>query len=127
MLQAAGVVTAIGEFEAAFRHSDWLRGQTEHCLLATRGKPVVQLTNQSKLLSAPRGRHSEKLVEFYILVESLSPASRYLSLFHRGPSRPDWDAHGGEATTNLPYGSPTARTAERYPIDWKSVGISGAE
>ena len=25
---------------------DWLRGQTEHCLMAVRGKPVVTLTNQ---------------------------------------------------------------------------------
>jgi N6-adenosine-specific RNA methylase IME4 len=24
---------------------DWLRGQSEHCLLAVRGKPVVELTN----------------------------------------------------------------------------------
>ena len=24
---------------------DWLRGQTEHCLMAVRGKPIVELTN----------------------------------------------------------------------------------
>lgn len=80
-----------------FGTGDWLRGQTEHCLLATLGKPVVQLTNQSTLLWAPRGQHSEKPAEFYILVESLCPASRYLSLFHRGSGRPNWDLHGDEA------------------------------
>ena len=75
---------------------NWLRGQSEHCILATRGNPVIQLTNQSTLLSAPRGRHSEKPAAFYDLVESLCPASRYVSLFHRGPSRPNWDAYGDE-------------------------------
>jgi N6-adenosine-specific RNA methylase IME4 len=29
---------------------DWLRGKTEHCLLAVRGKPVVELKNQTTLL-----------------------------------------------------------------------------
>jgi N6-adenosine-specific RNA methylase IME4 len=28
---------------------DWLRGQTEHCIMAVRGKPVVTLTNQTTL------------------------------------------------------------------------------
>jgi N6-adenosine-specific RNA methylase IME4 len=75
----------------------WLRGQTEHCLLATRGKPAIELTNQSTLLHSPRGKHSEKPADFYHLVESLCPASRYASLFHRGATRPKWDAHGDEA------------------------------
>jgi N6-adenosine-specific RNA methylase IME4 len=76
----------------------WLRGQTEHCILATRGKPLIHLTNQSTLLCAARGEHSQKPATFYDLVESLCPTSRYASLFHRGPSRPNWDAHGDEAT-----------------------------
>jgi N6-adenosine-specific RNA methylase IME4 len=75
----------------------WLRGQTEHCVLATRGKPLIHLTNQSTLLCAARGKHSQKPATFYDLVESLCPAPRYASLFHRGPSRPNWDAHGDEA------------------------------
>jgi N6-adenosine-specific RNA methylase IME4 len=76
---------------------NWLRGQTEHCVLATRGKPLIHLTNQSTLLCAARGKHSEKPATFYDLVESLCPAPRYASLFHRGPSRPNWDAHEDEA------------------------------
>jgi hypothetical protein len=32
---------------------DWLRGQTEHCIMAVRGKPTVTLTNQTTLLHAP--------------------------------------------------------------------------
>jgi N6-adenosine-specific RNA methylase IME4 len=30
---------------------DWLRGQTEHCLIGVRGAPIVTLTNESTLLS----------------------------------------------------------------------------
>src|SRR5262249_25939838 len=32
---------------------DWLRGQTEHCIMAVRGKPVVTLSNQTTALHAP--------------------------------------------------------------------------
>lgn len=37
---------------------DWLRGQTEHCRLAVRGKPTVKLTNQTTALIAPATEHS---------------------------------------------------------------------
>ena len=76
---------------------DWLRGQTEHCLMATRGKPTVTLTNQTTLLLAPAGRHSEKPVEFYDFVESLCPAPRYAYLFSRYRHNDRWDCHGDEA------------------------------
>jgi N6-adenosine-specific RNA methylase IME4 len=62
---------------------DWLRGQTEHGILAVRGKPIVTLTNQTTLLHAPKRAHSQKPVEFYDLVESLCPAPRYADLFSR--------------------------------------------
>ena len=48
---------------------DWLRGKTEHCLMAIRGKPVVTLTNQTTALLAPLREHSRKPDEFYALVE----------------------------------------------------------
>jgi MT-A70 protein len=72
-----------------------LRGQTEHCVLAVRGSPVLTLTNESTLLLAPVGEHSEKPTAFYSLVESLCPAPRYLELFARKP-RPGWDVWGDE-------------------------------
>jgi N6-adenosine-specific RNA methylase IME4 len=71
---------------------EWLRGQTEHCILAVRGRPVKTLTNQSTVLDAPRGRHSEKPEEFYQLVESLCPGSK-LELFAR-KKREGWVTHG---------------------------------
>ncbi len=78
-----------------FGCGEWLRGQTEHAWLATRGKPVVQLTNQSTLLQAPVGAHSQKPEAFYELVEKLCPAPRYAELFARR-QRPNWDGHGDE-------------------------------
>ena len=76
-------------------YGEWLRNRTEHCIMAVRGKPVVQLTNESTVLFAPVGRHSEKPDEFYALVERLCPAPRYAELFSRR-ARPNWGAHGDE-------------------------------
>jgi N6-adenosine-specific RNA methylase IME4 len=78
-----------------FGFGDWLRCQTEHVLMATRGKPTVQLTNQSTALFAPARAHSEKPDEFYALVERLCPAPRYCELFARR-ARENWDGHGDE-------------------------------
>jgi N6-adenosine-specific RNA methylase IME4 len=74
----------------------WLRGQTEHCILATRGKPTVELTNQSTALLAPARGHSIKPVEFYDLIERLCPAPRYADLFSRYRHNDKWDCHGDE-------------------------------
>jgi N6-adenosine-specific RNA methylase IME4/ParB-like chromosome segregation protein Spo0J len=79
-----------------FGTGDWLRGQTEHCLMATRGQPVVTLTNQTTALHAPVRAHSQKPEEFYALVESLCPAPRYCELFSR-QQRERWDGHGDDA------------------------------
>jgi N6-adenosine-specific RNA methylase IME4 len=73
---------------------DWLRGQTEHCLFAVRGKPVVQLTNQTTALCASARQHSRKPDEFYTLVEALCPGSK-VELFAR-QQREGWHAHGNE-------------------------------
>jgi N6-adenosine-specific RNA methylase IME4 len=74
---------------------DWLRGQTEHCILAVRGKPIVTLTNQTTLLHAPMREHSRKPNEFYTLVEALCPGSK-CELFAR-EQRSGWDTFGAEA------------------------------
>jgi N6-adenosine-specific RNA methylase IME4 len=74
---------------------DWLRGITEHCLLAIKGKPLVTLTNQTTALIAPRGKHSAKPVEFYALVESLCPGAK-LEMFARA-KREGWKQWGAEA------------------------------
>lgn len=73
---------------------DWLRGQTEHCILAIRGRPVVNLTRETTLLTAPRREHSRKPEEFYALVEALCPGSK-LEMFARAP-RKGWASWGAE-------------------------------
>ena len=73
---------------------DWLRGQTEHCLMAVRGRPVVTLKNQTTALVAPLRQHSRKPDEFYALVESLCPGNR-LEMFAREP-REGWHSWGAE-------------------------------
>ena len=78
-------------------HGDWLRSQTEHCIMAVRGKPIVTLTNQTTLLNAPLRAHSQKPAEFYDLVESLCAAPRYADLFSRYQHNDKWDCHGDEA------------------------------
>jgi N6-adenosine-specific RNA methylase IME4 len=72
---------------------DLLRGQTEHAVLAVRGRPILTLAGQSTLLRAARGEHSAKPEEFYALVESLCPGSK-VELFARR-RRPGWTAWGG--------------------------------
>jgi N6-adenosine-specific RNA methylase IME4 len=79
-----------------FGTGDWLRGQTEHCHLAVRGRPIVELTNQSTLFPAPLREASRKPDgEFLPFVERLCPAPRYAYLFSRS-QRERWDCHGDE-------------------------------
>lgn len=73
---------------------DWLRGQTEHCLLCVRGKPTIRLSGESTVLHGPRRAHSEKPEEFYTLVEKMCPGVK-CELFSR-KNRPGWKAWGGE-------------------------------
>jgi N6-adenosine-specific RNA methylase IME4 len=75
----------------------WLRGQTEHCIVAVRGKPLITLGNESTLLRAPVRAHSQKPDEFYALVERLCPAPRYADLFSRYRHSDKWDCHGDQA------------------------------
>lgn len=78
----------------------YLRNNTEHCIFATRGKPMVPDT---KLLSSwyqwPRLKHSEKPAQFFDLVEQISPGPR-LEMFAR-QSRLGWDSWGNEAPGSL--------------------------
>ena len=82
----------------------WLRGQTEHMIMAVRGKPVITLTDQTTLLQGPfhlvrKGKHSAKPVEAYDFVERLCPAPRYCDLFSRYRHNERWDCHGDQAPT----------------------------
>ncbi len=56
---------------------EWLRGQTEHCLLGTRGKPVFLRGSDGTVLEAARREHSRKPEAFYALVERVCPAAEW--------------------------------------------------
>ena len=73
---------------------EWLRGQTEHCLLGTRGKPVFLHSSDGTVLEAARREHSRKPEEFYALVERVCPGSR-VELFSR-QQRSGWRAFGND-------------------------------
>lgn len=73
---------------------DWLGGQTEHCLLATRGSYRIFRNNESTLLTACKTKHSEKPEAFYDLVERLCPGVK-LDMFAR-KKREGWDCWGAE-------------------------------
>jgi N6-adenosine-specific RNA methylase IME4 len=74
----------------------WLRGQTERALMAFRGKPIVELKNQTTLLPGPLRKNSQKPAEFYDFIEGLCPAPRYAYLFSRYRHNEKWDCHGDE-------------------------------
>jgi N6-adenosine-specific RNA methylase IME4 len=75
---------------------EWLRGQTEHCLLAGRGKPIFIHGNHTTVIDAVRREHSRKPQEFYALVEATCPGTR-VELFAR-ERRDRWQAFGNQTT-----------------------------
>lgn len=72
-----------------------LRGQTEHAILAVRGRPPFSPDTATTALHAKRREHSRKPDEFYALVEALCPGSR-LEMFAREP-RDGWASWGAES------------------------------
>lgn len=74
----------------------YLRNNTEHCLLATRGKPIVPADKPiASWFVWPRSKHSQKPEAFYDLVEQVSPGP-YLELFARR-NRLGWSTWGNES------------------------------
>ena len=77
----------------------WLRSQTEHCILAIRGKPFFNNTKWSTLISEKRTEHSAKPEIFYKMVDEIC-AGRKLDYFAR-KKREGWDVYGDEITDNI--------------------------
>jgi N6-adenosine-specific RNA methylase IME4 len=72
----------------------WLRSQTEHCVLAVRGKPYYQNTKHSTVIREQRTEHSTKPELFYKLVDKYC-VGRKLDYFAR-KKREGWDVFGDE-------------------------------
>lgn len=74
----------------------YLRNNTESCIFATRGRPMVPAEKaMSTWFQWPRLRHSEKPKEFFEVVERVSPGPR-VELFARS-AREGWDSWGNES------------------------------
>ena len=74
----------------------YLRNNTEHCILASRGRPLVPDDKPtSSWFVWPRGAHSSKPDAFYDTVEQVSPGP-YLEMFSRR-ARLGWDVWGNES------------------------------
>ncbi|NIR31715.1 MAG: hypothetical protein GWN84_20860 [Gammaproteobacteria bacterium] len=102
VLEAAGFTgkTILSWDKARMGAGDWLRGQTEHCILAVRGRPTVRLSNQTTLVpmvEEARREPSRKPEVVYRLVEELCPGNK-VELFSR-TDRVGWTSWGAEAGT----------------------------
>ena len=75
-----------------------LLGQSEHAIMAVRGKPIITLTNQTTILRAPAPKPlGRKPHQFYAMVEQLCPAPGYLDVFSRYRHSALWTCWGAEA------------------------------
>jgi N6-adenosine-specific RNA methylase IME4 len=72
----------------------WLRSQSEFCIMCVKGKPKVNLTNQTTVLYGKMREHSRKPDEFYELVNQLC-IGRKLDYFSR-EQRDGWDSMGND-------------------------------
>jgi N6-adenosine-specific RNA methylase IME4 len=93
-----------------------VRGEYEVCLVGTRGRPVTKSKAVRSTFAAVAGRHPEKPVEFYALVEALRDGP-YVELFARR-RRAGWTSLGDELeaervglNANDTAGSPHCATA----------------
>ena len=77
----------------------YFRIDTEHCLFGVRGRaPIPPSERQRNVITARRGKHSEKPSELMDLAERVSPGPR-LELFARR-RRDGWDAWGNQLSTS---------------------------
>jgi N6-adenosine-specific RNA methylase IME4 len=77
----------------------YLRNQTEHLLLGTKGKAPVLFRAQGTWFYAPVQEHSHKPEEQYVIIERCSPGP-YLELFARR-KQSGWDVWGDQITCDV--------------------------
>jgi N6-adenosine-specific RNA methylase IME4 len=83
----------------------YLRNNTEHAILATRGRPMPpKKAAIASFYQWPRGPHSQKPDAFYDLVEQVSPGP-YVEVFARR-HRFFWDVWGNESANTAQLESP---------------------
>ncbi|KDA44516.1 MT-A70 family methyltransferase [Frankia sp. BMG5.23] len=78
---------------------NYLRNQTEHLLLGTRGRAPIRFRAQGSWFYAPVQEHSHKPEEQYAIIERCSPGP-YLELFARR-KRAGWQVWGNEVDSDV--------------------------
>ena len=112
----------------------YLRNVTEHCILAVKGKPLVQGGDMPNIFDAPRtSRHSEKPARFFEIAEKVTPcpAAARIELFAVDEERKGWVTSGAEqqakarskrrapVTTFTEKGEPAHTTVETVRDGWE--------
>jgi len=72
----------------------WLRMQTEFCLMATKGNPIIKNNFTRDIIREPRKEHSKKPEAFYSIVDLLCPGKK-IEIFSR-TKRKGWEVFGDE-------------------------------
>ena len=72
----------------------YLRSQSEFCIMAIKGRPTINLTNQTTIINGKLKEHSRKPDEFYEMVNSLCVGYK-LDYFSR-EKRSGWDQYGND-------------------------------
>jgi len=72
----------------------YLRSQSEFCVMAIKGRPTINLTNQTTIINGKLKEHSRKPDEFYEMVDSLCVGYK-LDYFSR-EKRNGWDQYGND-------------------------------
>lgn len=80
----------------------WTRGNTEPCLLATKGKPERISAGVFQLIQSPRLKHSQKPPEARDKIVRLVGDLSRIELFAR-EKIPGWDVWGNEVDSDLQF------------------------
>jgi N6-adenosine-specific RNA methylase IME4 len=78
----------------------WTRGNTECCLLATKGKPKRISASVSQIINSPIARHSEKPTEARIKIVKLMGDLPRVELFARKYAE-GWHSWGNEVKSDI--------------------------
>ena len=80
----------------------WTRGNTEPCLLATKGRPKRDSKGVFQIIEAPLTKHSEKPAQTRIKIQQLMNNLPRIELFARQKTE-GWDVWGNEVKSDIDF------------------------
>jgi len=101
-----------------------LLDKAEFCIIAIKGKPAWNLTNQTTVLHGPVREHSQKPDQFYELIDQISPAARSLEICARRELPAGWDGFGDQVgkIKNAPTAAAREKKIPRVRRDLATAG-----